>query len=95
MQRLAIIGSGIAGMGAAYLLRNHYDVTVFEKDSRIGGHTNTIEVEEDGKELRIDTGFMVYNEATYPNLTRLFRDLGVTNKPTDMSFSVQQQQLYY
>jgi predicted NAD/FAD-binding protein len=88
MKTLAIIGSGIAGMGSAYLLRDRYEITVFEKDYRIGGHTNTVIIDEDGSPVPIDTGFMVYNEATYPNLTRLFSALGVVSKPTDMSFSV-------
>ena len=93
MESLAIVGSGIAGMGCAYLLRNKYKITVFEKDSRAGGHTNTVTVDEDGTLIPIDTGFMVYNEATYPNLTRLFSALGVVSKSTDMSFSVQQRGL--
>lgn len=88
MRTLAIIGSGIAGMGSAYLLRDKYKITVFEKDSRVGGHTNTVVVDEQGVSVPIDTGFMVYNEATYPNLTKLFTALGVVSKPTDMSFSV-------
>ena len=90
MRSLAIVGSGIAGMGCAYLLRNHYQLTVFEKETRVGGHTNTVLVDEDGQSIPIDTGFMVYNEVTYPNLTRLFAALHVDSKPTDMSFSVQQ-----
>jgi predicted NAD/FAD-binding protein len=88
MKRLAIIGSGIAGMGSAYLLRDRYKITVFEKDCRVGGHTNTVIIDEQGSPVPIDTGFMVYNEATYPNLTRLFSALDVVSKPTDMSFSV-------
>lgn len=89
MSSLAIIGTGIAGMGAAYFLRDHFDVTFFEKNDYPGGHTNTLTVKEDGQDLHIDSAFMVYNETTYPNLTRLFQELEVATKPTSMSFSVQ------
>jgi predicted NAD/FAD-binding protein len=89
MQSLAIIGTGIAGLGCAYFLHRRYAVTLFEQNNYAGGHTNTITVDEAGREVSFDTGFMVYNEVTYPNLTRLFRELEVQTKPTDMSFSVQ------
>lgn len=89
MRRVAIVGAGIAGLGSAHLLQNQFDVTVFDGNSYAGGHTNTVEVDEDGKAVPIDTGFMVYNPVTYPNLTRLFLDLGVSSFATDMSFSVQ------
>lgn len=89
MDRLAIIGSGIAGLGCAHLLHQHYDITVFEAGEHIGGHSNTVMVDEAGKQVPVDTGFMVYNEVTYPLLTRLFRELDVPTKPTRMSFSVQ------
>jgi len=88
MEKLAIVGTGIAGMGAAYFLNKNYDITVFEKDNYVGGHTNTITVKENDKEIFIDTGFMVFNKVTYPNLTKLFEKLNVAIKPTDMSFSV-------
>ncbi len=88
MEKLAIIGTGIAGMGAAYFLNNKYDITVFEKDNYVGGHTNTITVKEGTNDVFIDTGFMVFNKITYPNLTKLFQKLDVKIKPTDMSFSV-------
>ncbi len=87
--KLAIIGTGISGLACAHFLQNDFDVTLFEKDDRIGGHSNTVDVPENGKQLPLDTGFMVYNEVTYPHLTRLFRELGVETKPTEMSFSVQ------
>lgn len=90
MQSLAIIGSGIAGLGCAHFLQRDYDITVFEQNNYIGGHTNTVVVDEQGRPIPVDTGFMVYNEVTYPNLTRLFRELKVETKPTCMSFSVQQ-----
>ena len=89
MESIAIIGTGIAGMGAAYFLKDRYDITFYERNNYPGGHTNTLTVDEDGKPIYIDSAFMVYNEKTYPNLTRLFRELDVKTMPTDMSFSVQ------
>ena len=88
-KRIAIVGSGISGMASAWFLHRDHEVTVFEKDDRVGGHSNTVMVEENGGQVPIDTGFMVYNEVTYPLLTRLFRELEVFTKPTSMSFSVQ------
>lgn len=85
---LAIIGSGISGMGAAYFLRDRFDITFYEKNDYIGGHTNTLTIDEEGVPVHIDSAFMVYNETTYPLLTRLFKELDVKTKPTDMSFSV-------
>lgn len=87
--KIAIIGTGISGLACAHFLQHHFDLTLFEKDNRIGGHSNTVTVPENGKNLPLDTGFMVYNEVTYPHLTRLFRELAVETKPTAMSFSVQ------
>ncbi len=89
MPTLAIIGTGIAGLGCAYFLHSRFDLTVFEQNNYSGGHTNTVEALEEGRPVPIDTGFMVFNQVTYPNLTRLFRELGVAIKPTSMSFSVQ------
>jgi predicted NAD/FAD-binding protein len=89
MQTLAIIGSGISGLGAAWFLHREFGVTVFEAADYIGGHTCTVTVDEAGRAVPIDTGFMVFNHATYPHLTRLFRTLGVATKPTGMSFGVQ------
>lgn len=89
MQSLAIIGTGIAGLGCAYFLRERFALRIYEQNDYAGGHTNTITVDEAGRPVSFDTGFMVYNEVTYPNLTRLFRELDVATKPTDMSFSVQ------
>ena len=89
MKTLAIIGSGIAGLGCAHFLHPRYDLTIFEQHDYAGGHTNTITVDEGGRTVPIDTGFMVFNHETYPNLVRLFRELGVETKKTDMSFSVQ------
>lgn len=89
MQSLAIIGTGIAGMAAGHLLKHKYNITFFEKNDYVGGHTNTINVDEDGTPINIDTGFMVFNHVTYPNLTKLFTELNVETMKTDMSFSVQ------
>jgi len=89
VKKLAVIGTGISGMGAAYLLRDRFAITLCDKNDYVGGHTCTVTVCEDGRDLPVDTGFMVYNEVTYPNLTRLFHELDVATKPTSMSFSVQ------
>ncbi len=89
MEKLAIIGTGIAGMGAADMLRHKYDITVFEQNDYVGGHTNTIKIDEDGKDIFIDTGFMVFNYETYPYLCNLFKQIGAPVKKSDMSFSVQ------
>ena len=88
--RLAIIGTGIAGLGCAHFLQRDFDLRLFEAADYIGGHTNTVTAREPGtgRTVPIDTGFMVFNHATYPLLTRLFRELGVATKKTDMSFSV-------
>ena len=86
--RIAVIGSGIAGFGAAWLLSSRYQVTVYEANDRLGGHGNTVSVDYDGKQIPVDTGFIVYNEATYPNLISLFAALDVPTKLSDMSFSV-------
>lgn len=86
---LAIIGTGIAGMACGHYLRDKYDVFFYEKNNYAGGHTNTITVDEDGKELNIDTGFMVFNHVNYPLLNKLFAELGIPSYGTDMSFSVQ------
>jgi predicted NAD/FAD-binding protein len=89
METLAIIGTGIAGLGCAHFLHKRFDLRLYEQNDYAGGHTNTITVDEAGRPVCFDTGFMVYNEVTYPNLTRLFCELDVVTKPTDMSFSVQ------
>jgi uncharacterized protein len=89
MQKTAIIGTGIAGMGAAHFLQKHTDLTIYEQNDYVGGHTNTVTVDEDGKPVYIDTGFMVFNFETYPNLCKLFTEIDAPIKKTDMSFSVQ------
>jgi len=85
----AIIGTGIAGMGCGHFLHKHNDLTFYEQNDYTGGHTNTVTVDEDGKPVYIDTGFMVFNYHTYPNLCRLFDELKAPVKKTEMSFSVQ------
>jgi predicted NAD/FAD-binding protein len=94
MPSLAIVGTGIAGLGCAHFLQHTFDLTLFEQDNHVGGHANTVTVDEPGlggapvRRLPIDTGFMVFNKVTYPHLTRLFTQLDVAIKPTAMSFSV-------
>lgn len=90
--RIAVVGSGISGLTAAWLLAEHHSVTLFEADSRLGGHTNTIAVELCGKQHALDTGFIVYNERTYPHFSRLLRRLEVATQASDMSFSVRSDQ---
>ena len=100
-KRIAIIGSGVSGLVSAYCLKNglnadfqrdpnipQFDVTLFEAEDRVGGHTATIDVELDNEHYAIDTGFIVYNDWTYPNFIRLMDRLGVQSQPTSMSFSV-------
>ena len=86
--RIAVIGTGISGMAAAYLLNKVADITVFEKEGRPGGHANTVDVEESGKKIPIDTGFIVYNQHTYPYFCKLMDELGVETMDSNMSFSV-------
>ncbi|AIB34673.1 hypothetical protein PS706_05239 [Pseudomonas fluorescens] len=86
--KIAIIGSGIAGLTSAYLLSRRHEITLFEAGNRIGGHTHTVNVTVDDKSYAIDTGFIVFNDWTYPNFIRLLGQIGVRFKPTEMSFSV-------
>lgn len=87
--RAGVIGSGVAGLTAAYLLQRRYDVTIFEADDRLGGHAHTHDVPTpDGRLLPIDSGFIVHNERTYPYLLKLFGELGIATQPTEMSMSI-------
>ncbi|MDG2524186.1 FAD-dependent oxidoreductase [Stenotrophomonas sp. HITSZ_GD] len=86
--RVAVIGSGIAGLATAWWLDGHHDVTLFEANDYLGGHTHTHDVEVDGVRMAVDTGFIVFNPLHYPLLTALFDELGVASQPTTMSFSM-------
>jgi len=91
-QRIAVVGSGISGLAAAWLLQTRHEVTLFEADARCGGHSHTVDVTLEGKTHPVDTGFLVFNERTYPNLIALFALLGIDSVPTEMSFAVRLQQ---
>lgn len=86
--KIAIIGSGISGLGAASLLQPHHDVTLYEKNPYLGGHSRTVKINIDGKDIPVDTGFIVFNKRNYPYLTKLFDDLNVPIEKSDMSFGV-------
>ena len=88
MKHFAIIGSGISGLTSAYLLSKKHQVTVFEKHHCLGGHTATVDIEKQGEKFAIDTGFIVFNNKTYPNFLALLDEIGIGKSPTEMSFSV-------
>lgn len=90
--RIAVVGSGIAGLSAAWLLSRAHEVTLFEAEDRLGGHTHTHEVEQAGRTYAVDSGFIVFNPRNYPLLTRLFAALGVASQPTTMSFAVRNEE---
>ncbi|MEL7545928.1 MAG: FAD-dependent oxidoreductase [Pseudomonadota bacterium] len=92
MKRIAVIGSGITGLGAAYALKDTADITIFESRDRAGGHAHTIDVDYDGHPLAVDVGFIVYNQTNYPNLVGFFDALGVETQKSDMSFAVSNPQ---
>lgn len=88
-ERAAVVGAGVAGLTAAHILRRRFDVTLYEADDRLGGHAHTHEIESpDAGLIWVDTGFIVHNRATYPNLVRLFDQLGIETQETEMSMSV-------
>lgn len=87
-QRIAVVGAGISGLASAWLLGRQHDVTLFEAGAYLGGHTNTVDVTLEGKTHPVDTGFLVFNEKTYPNLLALFAVLGVESVESEMSFAV-------
>jgi len=86
--RIAIIGAGVSGLVAAHHLRSGHEITVFEADARAGGHSRTVDVTDDGRQVPIDTGFIVYNEPNYPRFTALLAELGVATQPSAMSYSM-------
>ncbi|KGI77358.1 NAD(P)/FAD-dependent oxidoreductase [Oleiagrimonas soli] len=86
--RIAVVGSGIAGLASAWLLSRRHDVVLYEAADRLGGHTHTHDIEIDGRSYAIDSGFIVYNPTHYPLLCKLFDELGVSGQPTTMSFAV-------
>ena len=86
------MGAGVAGLTAAYVLAQRHEVTLYEADDRLGGHAHTHDVTDpDGNVLAVDTGFIVHNNRTYPHLRRLFAELGVETRPTEMSMSIQDE----
>ncbi|ENM5854490.1 NAD(P)/FAD-dependent oxidoreductase [Vibrio mimicus] len=89
--KIAIIGTGISGLTCGYYLHRYHDITLFEANDYIGGHTATVDVELDGKQYAIDTGFIVYNDRTYPNFIKMMDEIGVKGRPTEMSFSVRNE----
>ena len=84
MKNIAVIGAGISGLAAAYLLSRRHRVHLFEKEGRVGGHTQTVLIEAPTGTVPLDTGFLVHNDRTYPNLVRLFAELSVATRDSDM-----------
>ena len=87
-KKIAIVGSGISGLTAAWLLSRNHDVTLFESESRPGGHTFTLDISRPHGDYRVDIGFIVFNDRTYPNFNRLLEQLGIDRQATSMGFSV-------
>ena len=86
--RIAIVGSGISGLGAAWLLQQRHEITIYEKEPRIGGHANTVEADFGDVRIPVDTGFIVFNDRNYPNLRGLFGQIDVPYRNSEMSFAV-------
>ena len=86
--RIAVVGGGISGLASAWLLNQHHEVVLYEAADYVGGHTHTVDVTLDGQTHPVDTGFLVHNELTYPNLIQMLAHLGVATYDSDMSFSV-------
>lgn len=89
--KIAIVGAGISGLVCAYLLGGSHEIALYERESRLGGHTNTVVVSHEGREIAVDTGFIVFNERNYPNFCKLLRRLGIASRATTMSFSVHEE----
>ncbi len=90
--KIAVVGSGISGLSSAYLLNGRHDVTLFESEDRLGGHSNTVNLDVSGRDIAVDTGFIVLNDRTYPNLLGMFQHLDVAIEPSDMGFAVSIEQ---
>ena len=88
-RRIAIVGTGVSGLVVAHKLHPQHDITVYEANDYIGGHTNTVTVDTGGTQTAVDTGFIVYNDRNYPNFCRILDQIGIEGRPTSMSFSVQ------
>ncbi|HUR33730.1 MAG TPA: FAD-dependent oxidoreductase [Vicinamibacterales bacterium] len=88
MKRIAVVGSGISGLAAAYFLSRRHEVTLFEREGRLGGHTHTVIADSSAGPVALDTGFLVHNDRTYPRLVRLFAEIGVATRSSDMCFAV-------
>jgi predicted NAD/FAD-binding protein len=88
VMRIAVVGTGIAGNAAAFALTDRHHITVYERELRPGGHSHTVDIDYEGTRIAVDTGFIVYNELNYPDLTALFDHFGVETQPTEMSFAV-------
>lgn len=95
MKKIAVIGSGISGLTAGYLLSEKYEISLFEANDYFGGHTHTHQIQENNKILNIDTGFIVFNQLTYPLFIKLLKELGIAYQQSDMSFSVYEQRKDY
>ena len=90
--KIAIVGSGIAGLTAAYRLHPRHQITLFEAAPKLGGHSNTVTVDLPEGKIPVDTGFIVFNDWTYPNFISLMKEIGIEGKATEMSFSVKDEQ---
>jgi predicted NAD/FAD-binding protein len=86
--KVAVIGAGISGISSAWLLAQKHEVHLFESENRLGGHAHTVNVNEDSRVVPVDTGFLVYNELTYPHLVQFFKAIGVETVESDMSLSI-------
>jgi len=95
MKRIAVVGAGVSGLTAAYRLADKFDVTLYEKGDYLGGHVHTHQLEIDGQKRAVDSGFIVYNDRTYPQFMALLKELGCDGEPTEMSFSLKRKNLEY